>query len=216
MFLLFWVNAAFSQLPNSGEGYFAKYAQIEKNVIDGEPQNYIVIDADIKSLQQQGIVLLRPLAANAAIVYIDHSLKKYFLDSMHYIYSPASNVWKYSTQFERELLSPIQPKSLHASYIIVVKNVHAFIKQIVKNKLNVKIEHVETELNSIIINCSNLTLMNEIIPMMEVVFVDVNQNAQPEIMLSGYYKYINHIAASEYFYPNDNGQEITIGIKKTK
>ncbi len=175
---------------------------------------FIVLNADIKTLQKNNISLMRSLSARAGIFYVSDSSKRAFLETNHIKYAVANNHWKLSDQMKKESTESLQLKSNKKLFTLVVKNADSFIEMLQHVEYDIDIKQVYKETNAMVILCNPAILFKEIIPLNEVLFADLYTAAKPDYALSGYYKTTNFISASDFFYSDDNGQGVTIGIKE--
>lgn len=183
---------------------FEQYA--DKKLIGYNPSNpYYIISTKEKKLQATPVV--RWLDEQTAIVKIEDAAGYYRLEKSTQLI-PANNDWK---------LSPgliIPDNNEHLVYNIGTQSIAGLEAALEKYKPRLKIISVDKASASIRIKNVTGTVLQEIIALPEVVFVDRQQKAVTEIGIIGYNRGINVLSALDYNIPGANGRGITVGVKE--
>ncbi len=211
---ILFVNRATAQFTIEQNNLLTKYSIAKTDNKENRHLNFIVINPDVAALNKNNIYLLRTLSANAGIFYVDDSTRLAYLETNHFKYAVANDLWKLSIQLEKDSHELMQLKSDRKLFTLLVKNADSFIELLKSSQNHIDIKQVYKETNALVILCDPAILFKEIIQLNEVLFVDTYTAAKSDYALSGYYKTTNFISASDFFYPDDNGQGITIGIKE--
>lgn len=183
---------------------FKQYA--DKKLIGYNPSNpYYIISTKEKKLQAAPVV--RWLDEQTAIIKIEDAAGYYRLEKNAQLI-PANNDWKFSPG----LIIP--DNNEHLVYNIGTQSIAGLEAALEKYKPRLKIISVDKASASIRIKNVTGTVLQEIIALPEVVFVDRQQKAVTEIGIIGYNRGINVLSALDYNIPGANGRGITVGVKE--
>jgi hypothetical protein len=124
----------------------------------------------------------------------------------------ANNNWKLSPQLQ---ISQPSPSSHQHRYIVTTDNLTAFIHSLNKFK-QIRIRTIDSASASVVVECSQEIMYNELLPLDEVIFVDASAMAQTETGVIGHDRSLHRINTVDHLIPGANGHNIVVGVKEQK
>jgi hypothetical protein len=157
----------------------------------------------------QSINIVRRLSEHTAIIKIDNE-SAYNVVSKVVRINAANNNWKFSPALEKK--SKNSETVQH--YILLGFSVDSLLYALKSRFRNLVIVRVDKASNSIVVQCSYKFILDKIISLNEIIFVDEYTSPKTEISIIGYNRSFHGINILDYSIPNANGKNIVVGIKE--
>ena len=183
---------------------FDRYA--DKNFTAYNPSTiyYVVESSDLANME-----VARQLDEHTAIIKISTALQFSSL-KQHARIAPANNDWKLSPGIKRA--SPGKEQV----FIVAGLNSTALLTALRKLNPGLKITATELLSRSVLIKASLKSILNKVLPLPEVIFIDQQQKATTETGIIGYDRSFHGINTLDYTIPGANGKHTVVGIKEQR
>lgn len=162
-----------------------------------------------KDAPPTSIKIVRQLAANVAIVAL-HDGDAFKIQKQLKM-AVANDNWKLTPSAE-QMLS--KNKNVTQSFILASQSIDALIAVLTEKYAQIKIQYVNRPSNAAVVKCSSQYLKETLLPLKEVIFIDVVKEAHNEAGIIGYNRSFHGINAVDYRIPGANGKNIVAGIKE--
>lgn len=126
--------------------------------------------------------------------------------------SPATDNWKFSPAAEK---ISTKKNEIH-QFVISFLTEAGITKFLSAVPQSIKIISTNSPSHSLVIKCSTLLLEEKILPLDEVIFVDVQMAAATEIGIIGYDRSFHGVNAVDYLIPGANGKNRVVGVKEQR
>ncbi len=155
------------------------------------------------------INIVRRLTEHAAIIKIDDKTAYNEISKLAKI-DAANNTWKFSPTLEQKSKNS---ETVH-HYILSASSVDSLLYALKSKCKNLTIVRIDKASNSIVVQCSHKFILEKIISLSEVIFIDEYISPKTEISIIGYDRSFNGINILDYTIPNANGKNIVVGVKE--
>lgn len=125
----------------------------------------------------------------------------------------AINTWKYSPALER--ISKTK-KNGEQKFILTGVHIDSLLNCIKARRNKLAILLVNRPSNSIVIKCTFTYLLESLLPLKEIIFIDATAAPHPETGVIGYDRSFHGINAVDYTLTGANGKSIVAGVKEQK
>lgn len=102
------------------------------------------------------------------------------------------------------------------SFIVTAKNLDSLLVFLKEWQQEVAITAINRQSKSIVIHAGGLFVKNYLLPLDEIIFIDLRQNAQAETGIIGYNRGFHGISAIDHSIPGANGKNIVASVKEQK
>lgn len=207
LFLLAVIPANTQDLKyHNSDSLFHFYAEANTTSISASP--YFIIDWPDK--QPAGINVFRQLGEKTAIVSIADTLALAGLRQYLRI-APANDKWKLSPYaIDKYFFKKEQ------TFIIIATDVDDLFDRLKESNNNFKLVTKDYPSNSLVIKSSGSFIREKVLPLKQVVFIDLQATATPEVSIIGYNRSFHGINVLDYSIPGANGKNIVTGVKEQK
>lgn len=187
---------------------FAKFA-LHKNAADTGVAAYYI--CRFKKEDATAISIIRRLDDTTAIIRLTEITATPLVQQQITI-SPANDSWKLSPAAEK-----ISTKKNEVQHFIISffteEDITGFLSAVPQN---IKTISINSASHSVVIKCNLSVLAEKILPLQQVIFVDVQAAAVTEIGIIGYDRSFHGINAVDYLIPGANGKGRVVGVKEQK
>lgn len=152
--------------------------------------------------------IIRKVSEHAVILEIT---TKVVFDSLshHFTLKPANNTWKLSPQ-----VGILPAQKTKRNFIITGQNINLLLTSLISKRKEFLIVKVDRLSKSLVIRCNMDYLKENLLPLTEVIFIDLLTEAHPETNIIGYNRSFHGINAVDYLLPGANGNSIVAGVKE--
>lgn len=198
----------------------------EKHALAGEPFFKRFADSTISSFQQShsyyifsselrlpvSVRVVRQLDNHSAILSIGNSAGFESLRKQGNI-SAANNRWKFAPGIEGSL---IRTDRVVKRYLVSGDNIDALQASLTEHRGQVNIIRTNAAAHSVIIETTTSYLLDHLLPLQEIIFIDRPGLAHSEANIIGYDRSFHGLSAVDYSIPGANGKNIVVGIKEQR
>lgn len=157
----------------------------------------------------KNIHIVRRLNDKAAIILITD--KKTYDELNNYTrLDVANNAWKLSPALEKNISST----ETNHPYILGALSVDSLLFSLKGSFKELKIIRMDIASNAVVVQCSQKYIVEKIILLNEVIFIDEYMVPKTEISIIGYDRSFHGINVLDYVIPNANGKNIVVGVKE--
>ena len=125
----------------------------------------------------------------------------------------ANDRWKLSSALEEKESVLTKDKNKKFFFTITANNIDALLETLQKKKVVFELILIYKDAQSAVIKCNAFTLFKLCLQEPELIFADLYLRPQTDAILRGYNRSVSNINLIEHYWPNVNGDGITVGIK---
>ncbi len=156
----------------------------------------------------EAVSIVRRLSEHAAIVKIkDNNTFEKLAGDVQIIV--ANDLWKFASDKKKSTF-----KNSPQKYILVTTNIEKLLEQFSLFSKELAIVKKDKATNAIIIKCTPRFLLEKIVPLHDIIFVDEFVEPKTEISIIGYDRSFHGINVLDYSIPGANGKNIVVGVKE--
>lgn len=193
--------------PRYRDSLFLKYAVPYEH--NSDKPYYI---ANLKNHVSSAFQIIRMLDEEFAIISLNEPGVFKVLKGKDQI-AVANDKWKMSPPVEIWLR---QYKKARNKFILTGINLDTLLAVLKDRIKEADILHIDQPSNSVIVRCSSDYLIDHLLKLKEVIFVDTVTEPHVEAAIIGYDRSFHGINAVDYLIPNANGKNIVAGVKEQK
>jgi Subtilase family len=202
-------SAAQKKLPEETGSLFRKYADTTVSGFSEKKSFYIISPNE---LIPKNITVIRSLAGNTSIVQINSPAAYKLLNEKGRVITANDN-WKFSPAAEKNFTGK---KNDLQQYIITGVQTNMLLA-VLKDKSNdVTVLSVDEPSHSVLIKAKIKFVVNHLLPLKEIIFIDVRIEPTMETRIIGYNRSFHGINRLDYTIPGANGKNIVAGVKEQK
>jgi len=163
-----------------------------------------------KDVPPKNVDIIRHLDEKTAIINVQTESELRKLETRARV-APAKHNWK---------LSPTAEKMMNKSqrdyqrYIVTGIHLDSLIEVLKKMTNNLNILAVDKLSKTVVVNSTVKFVNDHLLPLKEIIFVDIRKDPHSEINIIGYNRSFHGINAVDYSIPNANGKNVTVGVKE--
>lgn len=217
LLLLFAVSAGVDVIaqnqstgPSTGADQFKKFAAPDTGL---NPSGFYVVVLRQGCKAGMPVPIARELGEGVFIVSAAHKGKLQQYDCLEKL-APANNYWKLSPQLEQSQTTMDGQSKQPVRFTLVATDINVLLNNLAIGNADVQTISVHTPSQSAVIRCTPQFLLDRLLPSTSVLFADVYQQPQTEVLLTGYDKSHNGINILAYRLPSANGKGVVVGIKE--
>ncbi len=155
--------------------------------------------------------IIRQLDERMAIIEVN-SLEKFASLKQQTKIALATDQWKFSSSAG----SQFEKNNKEQQFILSSLNTDALLNLLQYMKGQVKIISVDYPSHSVVVKTTGRFLKDKLLPLKELIFVDVRAEPHSEINIIGYNRSFHGLNAVDYSIPGVNGKNIVTGVKEQK
>lgn len=203
--------AAYSQKREGIESdqLFQKYRSF--SITNFTPEHsYYICSVNKESQRLPSLKVVRYLTDYVGIIEV---ADKHTYDSLslHLTLAPAKPTWKLSPQIEN-----LPAKKATQTFVITGQDIERLLLALpVKNK-DFTIVTVNRPTHSVLARSNLEFITKKLLPLQEVIFIDLYNKANPEANIIGYNRSFHGINAIDHLLPGATGKDIVVGVKEQK
>jgi Subtilase family len=211
LFLFFTKEQALAQgnEPLKNNDWYSKIADTTAPLFTAGRPYYIAAG---KMEIPKSVKLIRQLDASTAIIEIN-SPEVFNALKQQATMTAANDLWKYSSFAEQHIN---EKKKEEQAFILSATDLPALLNVIKKLKDTVTVLSMDEPSHSIVVKTTSTILINKLLPLKEVIFIDIRAAPHSETSIIGYNRSFHGINAIDYSIPGANGKNIVAGVKEQK
>ncbi len=160
----------------------------------------------------RNIAVIRKLDERSAIVELNSQSMMVSLEQQIRI-AAANNQWKFAPGVEQTI-----EKTKNEERVFILTGLHTdrLLEALQNRSGSIKILSVDRPSNSVIIRTTAKIIIEQLLSLKEMIFIDLRIDPHPEIGIIGYSRNFHGINAVDYSIPAANGKNIVVGVKEQK
>ncbi len=191
-------------LPNT---LFTKYADSLTHGFSVNKNYYVV---EWKSVIPANLNIVRSIDEKIAILEIVNEAAYNMLNQQSLV-NAANNQWKLSAPAEKLIA---EKSSTTKDFILTARDSMALSRVLKKLPNTINVKQVNLLSHSAIVSCKNSVAIAFLLPLDEIIFLDLRIKATAETGIIGYDRSFHGISLLDHTIPLANGKNIVVGIKE--
>ena len=158
----------------------------------------------------KNVDIIRRLDEKTAIIKVRTESELRKLETRARI-APAMHNWKLSPAAGKVM---DKFRSGHQKYLVTTVDLDSLVEVLKKMTNSLSILSVDKLSNTVVVSSTAKFVNDHLLPLKEIIFVDVRENPHSEINIIGYNRSFHGINAVDYSFPNANGKNVVVGVKE--
>src|SRR4030095_12038844 len=206
--LLMQISAFTQQKPASAsDSLFTEMADTSVRPFTESEPYFIAVWKDV---EPKNITVIRHLDEKTAIINVRTKSELNELKLRARI-APAMDKWKLSPAAEK-LTDKF--RSGRQKYLVTAVDLDSLIEVLKKMTDNLAILSADKLSKTVVVSSTAKFVNDHLLPLKEIIFVDIRENPHSEINIIGYNRSFHGINAVDYSIPNANGKNVIVGVKE--